>query len=462
MGSEAPPPVDGQTDPSDRRVEVIVIVNPTSGGNAAGEFLKLPAGGLEMDALGGRRKVRISGYSILDPGKAGFLHLAEAVVKLKPDEHAWCIVAGGDGTVMWVIEEMFKHGVDVDKVNLGTTPFGTGNDFSNVTGWGTRGPSPGFLKEESGFSGMRRYVDAWLQAEPRPYDIWETSVRTMASEKAGFEFIQDGRKVCTDKHIDRHGIKRLGDGSFEMSKYVCNYFSVGLDARVGVGFDKLRAKSQAINKGVYGWEGAKKLLFKKKGVIGNVVDSLEELHFDSMLDRAAKGHKSDERAVVFKAGQQDDRDDNNMLMGNPVSLIFMNIPSIAGGLDIWKWSKSNMGITGPKDLLDCPQDFGDGKLECLSYRSGIGFYLEQLRAPTTISGRGNRIYQGGEPLRLKFKSPSDVEFVKGTSHCKGRTYMQVDGEFFIVYEPHSLVVKHHAKVRVLVNMSRTAGCFGAA
>ncbi|CAK0858724.1 unnamed protein product [Prorocentrum cordatum] len=354
MGSEGPPSLDGQTDPSsDRRVEIVVIVNPTSGGNVAGEFLKLPAGGLEMDALGGRRKVRISSYSILDPGKVGFLHLAEAVMRLKTDEHVCCIVAGGDGTVMWVIEEMFKHGIDVDRVTLGTTPFGTGNDFSNVTGWGTRGPSPGFLKENSGFSGMRRYVDAWLQAEQRPYDIWETSMRTMASEKAGFEFIQDGRKVCTDKHIERHGIRRLGDGSLEMSKYVCNYFSVGLDARVGVGFDKLRAKSQVINKGVYALEGAKKLLFKKKGVIGNVVDSLVELQSDTLLDRAAEGHKKDERAVVFKAGRQDDGDDKK-LVGNPVSLIFMNIPSIAGGLDIWKWSKSRMGISGPSDLLKCP------------------------------------------------------------------------------------------------------------
>ena len=44
------------------------------------------------------------------------------------------IVAGGDGTVMWVVEECMKHRIDTARVAIGVIPFGTGNDFSRVLG----------------------------------------------------------------------------------------------------------------------------------------------------------------------------------------------------------------------------------------------------------------------------------------------------------------------------------------
>jgi hypothetical protein len=38
-----------------------------------------------------------------------------------------------------------------------------------------------------------------------------------------------------------------------------NYFSFGLDARSGLGFDKLRTKTACCNKVMYGWVGFKKM-----------------------------------------------------------------------------------------------------------------------------------------------------------------------------------------------------------
>lgn len=243
-----------------------------------------------------------------------------------------------------------------------------------------------------------------------------------------------------------------------MSKYVCNYIGFGLDARVGFGFDKLRQHNRFANKAVYAWEGMKKLLFKKKGVIGHIVESMRTVQGDNLAS-ASEGHDgkvAEDGDVVFST--QKASPSEAQLVGNPVSLLFLNIPSIAGGLDIWKWSTRSLGTTGcSKELLKTPQEFGDGRLECLSYRTGVSFYREQARAPP-ISGQGNRIYSGGGPLRIKFRDPSDSEYKKGTAHCKGRTYMQVDGEFLAVHEPESVVIRHHETIRVLVNADVKTCC----
>merc|ERR1712187_965921 len=159
--------------------------------------------------------------------------------------------------------------------------------------------------------------------------------------------------------------------------------------------------------------------------------------------------QAEETLTGEKEVSPDSADDK--LVGNPVNMLFLNIPSISGGLDIWKWSKSKMGTTGPRDLLKARQDFGDGKLECITYRAGAGFVMEQLRAPMTLSGRGHRVYSGGGPLRLTFKSPDDPEYIKATKHCKGRLYMEVDGEFFIVHQPQSVIIRHHMTINVLCN-----------
>ena len=38
--------------------------------------------------------------------------------------------------MLWVVEEIVKYGISVDKIVIGIIPIGTGNDFSRATGWG--------------------------------------------------------------------------------------------------------------------------------------------------------------------------------------------------------------------------------------------------------------------------------------------------------------------------------------
>jgi len=60
-------------------------------------------------------------------------------------------------------------------------------------------------------------------------------------------------------------------------KQMSNYMSVGVDARIGLGFDRNRTQSALGNKCVYCWEGFKKM-FLKTSKMNTVIDSLDVLH----------------------------------------------------------------------------------------------------------------------------------------------------------------------------------------
>lgn len=70
-------------------------------------------------------------------------------------------------------------------------------------------------------------------------------------------------------------------------KLMCNYFSFGVDSRIGYGFDKGRTKSRLGNKCVYFWEGLKKFFIKTpklNEIVENIqnvkiIDDGEEVYF---------------------------------------------------------------------------------------------------------------------------------------------------------------------------------------
>jgi diacylglycerol kinase (ATP) len=45
-------------------------------------------------------------------------------------------MAGGDGSLMTCLVQAKEFGVDIDSLICCPLPFGTGNDFSRVCGWG--------------------------------------------------------------------------------------------------------------------------------------------------------------------------------------------------------------------------------------------------------------------------------------------------------------------------------------
>merc|ERR1712032_123720 len=118
------------------------------------------------------------------------------------------------------------------------------------------------------------------------------------------------------------------------------------------------------------------------------------------------------------------------------NLLFINIPSYCGGADPWSWSAQsgvfeNNEMNG--DLMKCKQDFGDGKLELLSYGSGLSVSLDAINSKARVPGRGGgkRIASDHGPFVAQFKKP---EFAKYKTKA-GRVYFQIDGEFFIATKP---------------------------
>lgn len=145
---------------------------------------------------------------------------------------------------MWVVEELNKYQLDLSKIPLGIIPFGTGNDFSRVLLWGaTTSPSSLIGPYMKNF---KELVQKWIFAEIRDFDIWEVFIEC---ETAG-KFLKIEKKDTW---------KKVPLQEKKMHKKMCNYFSFGVDSRIGYGFDKHRTKYVCGNKCVYCWEGFKKM-----------------------------------------------------------------------------------------------------------------------------------------------------------------------------------------------------------
>ncbi|KAF4659055.1 hypothetical protein FOL47_007732 [Perkinsus chesapeaki] len=238
-------------------------------------------------------------------------------------------------------------------------PFGTGNDFSRATGWGATAPSgfPG-----SRLDGLRKWLKHWLTAEVKKFDIWKIEV-TLQEDGGVIYQLKDGKKVpITENDEQGNPTDRLVKC---LSKPMCNYFSTGVESRLGLGFDRHRKKNPIANKLVYGVEGTKKMLFKKTPKIDDTIDRVMDISGTST---------SSNEDVIF---QTSSKNGDKFIEGNPVSLIAVNIPSFASGCNVWGMAKK-LAIKGEdKGILQAKQDMGDGKIELVSYNSLMGMGMEQ-------------------------------------------------------------------------------------
>ena len=147
-------------------------------------------------------------------------------------------MAGGDGTLMTLLMKAKENGVDVGRIVCCILPYGTGNDFARVSGWG--GTPSGPLYETS----LRHLIkELCLNSYEKKFNVWSIMIKY---KPGGTSYDIDSK---TREFVERN------ETVFE--KYMINYFGIGEDGRLGLDFERNRTKYRWCNKAVYGWVGVK-------------------------------------------------------------------------------------------------------------------------------------------------------------------------------------------------------------
>jgi diacylglycerol kinase (ATP) len=185
---------------------------------------------------------------------------------------------------------------------------------------------------------------------------------------------------------------------------MCNYFSIGIESRIGLGFDKKRTASVCCNKFFYFTEGLKKMFgccclsktLKIKDVV-SYVSTIDAQGNDKILFASSKDLATDRYlsnffylVIIF-------------VVGNPISLVCTNINSMMGGrANLWESGKDRdlglvdaVGKAIDKRKLDFndTQAADDDLLEFTILSSVVHLGL----------GRANRVAQEKGPVTIVFK-----------------------------------------------------------
>mmetsp|Transcript_74539 Transcript_74539/g.155388 ORF Transcript_74539/g.155388 Transcript_74539/m.155388 type:complete len:488 (+) Transcript_74539:128-1591(+) len=389
--------------------DIFLFVNPKSGGNKGQDFLKVPQPFTADLENGHTAKLHI--YSLPDNPDEGFRKLkAIADSTGKPVR---CIVGGGDGTVMWADCVATQHGINTStQIIYGIIPLGTGNDFSRVAGWGGKNPK-GILNNDCRL--LRDMVKWWARASVRPHDVWQCAVEVDDEDGKIMKVKGTGEEELPHKKIEAPLI---------------NYFSIGQESKVGVEFDKHRTKSQTCNLFVYAWEG----LVSEVGCMG-------KQHIGDLVANMRQG-TGPEAPLVFGSDNKDDSDSEEeegiALIGNPESLMFLNVNSYAGGAGQFWQLETSVGLEPPPpdEAVDVKAEPGDGRIEVVTLPNIANIALDKL------SHSGKRIHSGG---------PYYLEYWAGEDGQEQHVYCEIDGEFYHLVNPVTTSIVYLKKLQVLQN-----------
>ena len=199
---------------------------------------------------------------------------------------------------MGVVEELIKVDIDVtsDKIKFSLLPLGTGNDLSQVLGWGRRIPGHDIVGAH--LETLNKLVKERLEGKTAVLDIWEVVIKAHESgwiQQAG----SDEKKP-------------------EIHHRMSNYSSIGLQGAIGAGFEKNRHSSRLFNILEY----TKQALRNVVTGIPRVTNSVGEIEGNVSPDERQKWSLVDPEQLKSPFA--------------PVEMVIQNIPGIWGRhVDLW-------------------------------------------------------------------------------------------------------------------------------
>ncbi|KAL8265140.1 hypothetical protein R6Q59_023270 [Mikania micrantha] len=153
------------------------------------------------------------------------------------------VVAGGDGTVGWVLGclgELHKRGRNPVPPTA-IIPLGTGNDLSRSFGWGGSFPF-------SWRAAIKKTLDKTTHAPAGRLDSWNLLISMPSGVNLEAPYsLKQSEEVILDQDLKIQG--KLPEKVSCYQGVFYNYFSIGMDAQVAYGFHHLRNEKPYLAQG---------------------------------------------------------------------------------------------------------------------------------------------------------------------------------------------------------------------
>eukprot|EP00928_Gymnodinium_smaydae_P029000 TRINITY_DN2196_c0_g1_i2.p1 TRINITY_DN2196_c0_g1~~TRINITY_DN2196_c0_g1_i2.p1 ORF type:complete len:610 (-),score=35.62 TRINITY_DN2196_c0_g1_i2:318-2147(-) len=331
------------------------------------------------------------------------------------------VAAGGDGTITWLIDELYKVADPPVKVPVGAIPLGTGNDLSRQlnTPAGTlscRGAGTANALASNGdlaaLPGLVEVLAKHALAPSATFDVWNVVVKT----HSGGDLLEmrEGKLAS----IGFRCTKRAGDSRCEeMQQTMGNYASIGFESLIGLEFEKWRSgqtnNTQTQNMMKYVELGAKYTLGMDES------PDFPFLKYQPLRDSIARMDDDLDSHTVRSLLSCDPSKDT--YVGGPYrSLMFTNVECLGGGYRKWP-----LRPEFPQPSLD------DGLVEALAFRSPLTLGVTSSTVEDSCAiGRyhGPTITFRGEEAMAAF---------------------QVDGEYYAGKKLMSMTIMHREQISVI-------------